>query len=70
MKDFFLAARDYIGWWILIPACLILLLQVSGCVEISMQQTTKRIEIMSAHCASQGKTFLQTGPDGDKGACI
>lgn len=61
--------REYIGWWMLIPAALIMLLQVPGCINQQEQEDTKQINIMTQHCASQGKTYLQY-PTSGNGQCI
>lgn len=61
--------RDYIGWWMLIPAVVIMVLQVPGCVEKNNEADLKRTQIMTQHCASQGKTYLVTGQS-YSGQCI
>ncbi len=62
--------KDYIGWWILIPAIVILVLQVPSCVEKQNLTNTKQIEIMTAHCASKGKTYLQYPSGSNGGQCV
>lgn len=61
--------KDYIGWWILIPAIVVVVLQVPSCVDRQNIETTKQIQIMTAHCASQGKTFMLY-PNSTDGLCI
>lgn len=60
---------DYIGWWMLIPAVLIMLLQVPGCINQYHRDEVKRIQVMTQHCQAQGKTYLQY-PDKESGQCI
>lgn len=49
--------KGYIFWWILIPAIVVVILQVSSCVDKQNIEKTKQLQIMITHCASQGKTF-------------
>lgn len=60
--------KDYIGWWMLIPAIVIVLLQVPGCVQHNDEVNLKKTQVMTQHCASQGKTYLVTGQA--SGQCI
>lgn len=62
--------KDYIGWWMLIPAFVIILLQVPGCVEKQNVAHLKHTEVMTAHCASKGKTYLEYPSDSTGGQCI
>ena len=62
--------RDYIGWWMLIPAVVIMFLQIPGCVQQQEEANLKTKQIMTQHCASQGKTFMIYPNDRRDGLCI
>ena len=62
--------QEYIGWWLLIPTIGLLVLPVSSCTKHLTEERTKQVQIMSAHCASQGKTFKAETTDSSDGMCI
>jgi hypothetical protein len=62
--------QEYVVWWVLIVAVLIALFPVSSCVQNSVDEHTKRIQLMTQHCASQGKTFKAENTESSEGLCI
>lgn len=62
--------QEYVGWWILIVAGLIVLFPVTSCVETQATERTKRIQAMSSHCGEQGKTFKAENTESSEGMCI
>ena len=62
--------QEYIGWWLLIPTIGLLVLPVSSCVQHQTEERTKQVQTMSAHCASQGKTFKAESTESSDGMCI
>lgn len=62
--------QEYIGYWLAIVTLGLLVLPVSSCTQHRTEERTKQVQIMSAHCASQGKTFKAESTDSSDGMCI
>lgn len=61
---------EYLGYWLAIIVLGLLALPVSSCVKNNISERTKRVQIMSGHCASQGKTFKAENTESSDGMCI
>lgn len=62
--------KDYIGWWLLIPAFVFVISGVPGCIEQQEQANLKQVQVMTAHCEKQGKTYLSHPNNSSAGQCI
>ena len=62
--------RDYIGWWLLIPALVFVIAGIPGCIESQNLANQKTIETMAAHCEKQGKTYMIYPNQSPTGTCI
>jgi len=62
--------NEYVGWWLAILAFVVLVFPVQSCTEHSVTERTKQVQIMSAHCASQHKTFKAETTESSDGMCI
>lgn len=63
---------EYIGWWLLIPAVVIMVLQIPGCTNKQDIEKTKQIKIMTEHCTSIGKSYvnLKSNSVSSDGFCV
>jgi putative hemolysin len=59
-----------VTWSLLIVVAGLLILPVTSCVEHQDAERTKQVQIMSKHCAEQGKTFKAEQTQDSKGLCI
>lgn len=62
--------QDYIGWWLGIIAVVVMLFPVTSCIEEQEAERTKKVQVMSKHCAEQGKTFKAEETESSEGLCI
>jgi hypothetical protein len=62
--------QEQVTWSLLIVVAGLLILPITSCVENLSLERTKRVETMSAHCATQGKTFKAEDSDRSEGLCI
>jgi hypothetical protein len=62
--------KDYIGWWMLIVAVVIVLCTSMYSAYKFDIEYTNRVTAMTTHCESQGKTLLANDGQPDLLVCI
>jgi hypothetical protein len=62
--------QEQVTWSLLIVVFGLLVLPVTSCEEQRETERTKKVQIMSAHCATQGKTFKAESTAYSEGMCI